>query len=254
MMKNQLITDFYDGLADVFHLVHADWEASIRRQGAQLTAIIRERWPARRVLDAACGVGTQALGLSSQGFDVTGSDIAPGALRRARTEAAARGLAIDFIQADLRSLTAVHQPPFDVIVACDNSIPHLQTDAEILQTFREMFSLLRPGGGCLISVRDYASVDHRGSHLVPYGVRSTPDGRVAVFQLWDFVDPDHYDLSMFFVHDIDRTPRTQVFRTRYYAIGLTKLESLLHQAGFGGVERLLDRFYQPVLVATRPVP
>ncbi len=252
MKKNHPVTDFYDGLAGVFHLVHADWEASIQRQGAQLAAMMRERWQGKRVLDAACGVGTQALALSGQGFNITGSDISPATLVRALKEAATRGLAIEFVQADLRSLTAVHKPSFDGVLACDNSIPHLQTGAEILQSFREMYSLLRPGGGCLISVRDYASVEHRGSHVLPLGVRSTPEGRVAVFQVWDFVDPDHYDLSMFFVHDIDRAPHTQVFRTRYYAIGLAKLENLFHQAGFIGVEHLLEGFYQPVLAATRP--
>lgn len=57
---------------------------------------------------------------------------------------------------------------------------------------------------------------------------------------------------MFFVHDIDGTPRPQVFRSRYHAVSLATLESLLRDAGFGAVERILDRFYQPVLVATRP--
>lgn len=251
-MKHDPVLGFYDDLAEIFHLVYADWHASVQRQGTQLASIIRERWQAQRVLDAACGIGTQALGLAAEGFHVVASDLAPAALDRARREAAALNLPIQFLQADLRSLTAVHQPPFDVVLVCDNSVPHLQTASEILQSFREIYSLLRPGGGCLISVRDYGAVERSGSHMLSFGVRSTPDGRVAVFQVWDFVDPAHYDLSMFFVHGIDGAPRTQVFRSRYHAVLLPELEDLLRRAGFTAVERLLDRFFQPVLVATKP--
>jgi len=244
---------FYDELAELQHLVYADWHASIERQGDALAAIIRERWqPAVRVLDAACGVGTQSLGLAARGFEVVGSDLATAALARARREAAARGLDITFLQADLRHLTAAHQGPFDVVLACDNAIPHLQTAEEILQAFRQMRSLLRPGGGCLISVRDYGAIDRRGTHMLPYGVRTTPAGRIAVFQVWDFVDPTHYDLRMCFVHDLDGAPRAQVLQTRYHAILLPELEALLDEAGFEAVERISDRFFQPLLAATNP--
>lgn len=244
---------FYDELAELFHLVFADWNASIERQGEALAGIIRERWqPARRVLDAACGVGTQSLGLAARGFEVVASDVSAGALKRARREAEQRGLAMSFATADMRSLTSVHEPPFDVVIACDNSLPHLLSTDAILVALRQMRELLRPGGGCLISVRDYDRIERSGTHMLPYGVRNTPDGRVAVFQLWDFTDPRHYDLSMCFVHDFDRAPRAQVLRTRYHAIGLGELEGLFREAGFEAVERIADRFYQPVLVGTNP--
>ena len=95
-MKNEqsAVSAFYDGLAARYHLIYADWEASIARQAAAIDAIVRERWPgARTCLDAACGIGTQSLGLASLGYLVTGSDLSPAALERAHREAAARGLA-----------------------------------------------------------------------------------------------------------------------------------------------------------------
>jgi methylase of polypeptide subunit release factors len=48
--------------------------------------------PPYRVLDAAVGIGTQALGLAAQGFRVTGSDISLAAVKRAGEEAGRRGL------------------------------------------------------------------------------------------------------------------------------------------------------------------
>jgi 2-polyprenyl-3-methyl-5-hydroxy-6-metoxy-1,4-benzoquinol methylase len=74
-----MIQDFYDQLAPYYHLIFEDWQASIDRQGNCLDAIIRAEWgPSfRTVLDAAAGIGTQALGLATRGYQVTASDLSP---------------------------------------------------------------------------------------------------------------------------------------------------------------------------------
>jgi hypothetical protein len=41
-------------------------------------------------------------------------------------------------------------------------------------------------------------------------------------------------------------------RTTYYAIGAETLMTLMTQAGFQNVQRLEARFYQPVLIGTKP--
>src|SRR5262245_32507082 len=89
---------FYDELAPFYHLIFPDWEASIRRQAEALDGVIRERWGDGHlsILDAACGIGTQALGLATLGHRVTASDISDAELERAAREARDRGLAIHF--------------------------------------------------------------------------------------------------------------------------------------------------------------
>ena len=66
------IADFYDGLSGDYHRLHADWEARIARHAEAIAAIAGERWGSvTEVLDLACGIGTQALGLAARGFAVT---------------------------------------------------------------------------------------------------------------------------------------------------------------------------------------
>ena len=95
---------FYDQLAPFYHLIFPDWEASIQRQSAALEGILRERWGDDRltILDVACGIGTQALGLAASGHRVTASDISAEAVRRAEREARQRALSIRFSVADMR--------------------------------------------------------------------------------------------------------------------------------------------------------
>ncbi|HEX6049450.1 MAG TPA: class I SAM-dependent methyltransferase [Gemmatimonadaceae bacterium] len=94
--------DFYDGLAPYYHLLYPNWDASIGCQSRGLAHVLAEFGvpPGSDVLDAACGIGTQALGLAQLGYRITASDLSPGAVARAREESAARGLSITFAVAD----------------------------------------------------------------------------------------------------------------------------------------------------------
>ncbi|VTU32925.1 class I SAM-dependent methyltransferase [Variovorax sp. PBL-E5] len=246
--------DFYDGLAPFYHLIYPDWNASIRRQGEQLSQLVASEWPGtHRVLDVACGIGTQVLALAERGHAVTGADLSAGAVERAREEARLRGLAIDFRVADMREAHAAHGGGFDLLVACDNAVPHLLSDQDLLHAFRQFAACLKPGGGCLISVRDYER-EARGTNLVKhYGARVENGKRHVLFQVWDF-EGEHYDLGFFIVEEdlVTAQVTTRVLRSRYYAVSTTRLCELLREAGFDNVRRLDGVFYQPVLVGTKP--
>jgi len=240
---------FYDSLAPYFHLIHPDWEASVARQGEQLEGIIREFVSeARTVLDCACGIGTQALGLAARGFAVTASDIAERAVARGREEAARRGLAIEFLTADMRDLSALEPRRFDVVLAADNAIPHLLDDGEILRAFREFRRRTRPGGACLVSVRDYAAMERRAVELQPHAARRVDDTLYSVYQVREFHGAI-YDLHLYVVAETEAGCRAHVARTRYYAVSTDRLLALLAEAGFADTVRLDGRYFQPVLVA-----
>lgn len=205
------------------------------------------------MLDGSCGIGTQSIALAQHGFQVTASDLSTGAIARAQTETSHRHLDIPFSICDMRHLFAHHGSGFDVVISCDNSIPHLLTDADLVTAFKEMWACLRPGGGCLVTVRDYDQ-ELRGTNLVkPYGARVENGVRYVSLQVWDF-EGEHYDLTMFFIEEnlASGAVTTRVMRTRSYAIGTGKLLELMRAAGFEDVERLDAVFYQPVLVGTRP--
>lgn len=252
--RTAAVDEFYDQMAPFYHLIFQDWESSIERQAEQLSRIIQERWGelARSVLDVSCGIGTQAIGLARRGFGVTGSDVSRNAIARASAESQKRGLELDLSVCNMLQAQTHHGRQFDVVISCDNSIAHLLTDADLLQALRQIYACTRPGGGCLLTVRDYDR-EERGTGLVkPYGVRELGDVRYVIFQVWDFVGP-LYDLAMYFVED-DRassTLTTHVMRTRYHAIGTDRLMDLMREGGFSAVERLDGRFYQPVLVGDR---
>lgn len=249
------IVDFYNDLASFYHLLYPDWESSAAEQAAALDSIIRDYCgvDTQTILDAACGIGTQSLGLAARGYQVTASDISPKAVAHARAAAARRKLSLTVHVADMRTLWQVYQRQFDVVLACDNAIPHLLSDADILQVLRQFYQCTRPGGGCILSVRDYAAMPHGGVQFVPRLMHATPEGRTVLFDIWVF-DGSCYDMNTYIVKDTGQTTaQTHVIRGgRYYCVTIATLEALMTQAGFTQVTTLRDRFFQPVLIGRKP--
>ena len=246
--------EFYDTLAPYFHLIFENWDISVERQGAALDSLICAFGPpaARFVLDVACGIGTQSLGLAARGYDVTASDISPGAVARARNEAARRNLAVDFSVADMCTAHKHHGRTFDVVLCADNSLPHLLTDGEISLALEQFFACTKPGGICLVSVRDYAALEHGGVQFKPYGVRLEGSTRYILFQVWEWRG-SLYDMSLYVVlDDGSANCRTLVMRSIYYAISIDELLRLMARVGFEKVQRIDNVFFQPVLLGVRP--
>jgi SAM-dependent methyltransferase len=247
--------EFYDALAPVYHLNYADWTASVQRQGEALDALLRSRGVpgGGTILDAACGIGTQSLGLAVLGYRVSGSDLSTRAVERARAEALKRQLPIEFSVADLRNVARHHGRTFDAVIACDNAIPHLLRDEDILAALEQLYQCTSPGGACLISVRDYAA-EARSSLPVPRQpiIHTDGDLRRILFQVWAF-EGDQYRLDLYIIEDHpEREPVVQVMRTRYYAVGTDTLKELMLRAGFVNVSRSDEPFFQPVILGSRP--
>ncbi|MEU6757729.1 class I SAM-dependent methyltransferase [Streptomyces sp. NPDC046685] len=260
-MSETSVAHFYDELADDYHLIYSDWDASIRRQGDALDALIgRDR---AEVLDCSCGIGTQAIGLALHGHRVTGTDISPRAAARAAREAAGRGLSLRTAAADMRHLPFT-EGRFDTVVCADNSLPHLLTEQDVLAALAEMRRVLRPAGRLLVSTRPYEDLlrerpastppqVHRAADPADPADRADAGDRTVTFQLWHWHDDgEHYDLEHFQLLPADGEWRVQVRRTTYWALGQDRLAGLAAEAGFADPEWRMPHetgFFQPLLVA-----
>jgi SAM-dependent methyltransferase len=71
--------------------------------------------PRGRAIDLGCGEGSNAIYLSKIGFDVTGVDFSPTAIKRAFANVQSAGLAVSLYQDDLTNLLHVNGK-FDLLV------------------------------------------------------------------------------------------------------------------------------------------
>jgi SAM-dependent methyltransferase len=248
--------DFYDPMAPFYHLVHGNWEESIRRQSAAIDRIIKDVWGAGvdRIHDVTCGIGTQVLGLAALGYDVSGADLSGEAVRRARLEAEARGLWVDFMVADMCKVDEQFSGTLDLLLSADNAVTHLLSEEAVLAALTSFRKAIKPGGGCLVSMRDYDTVERGGVQFKPFGVRDVDGVRWSVYQVWDWREGDAvYDFSMYFTADDGGAElKTHVMRSAFLALSPARMMALFEQAGFTDVRRVDGGFFPPVIGGTRP--
>ncbi|QNP74735.1 methyltransferase domain-containing protein [Streptomyces roseirectus] len=255
-MAESSARDFYDDLAHDYHLMFQDWDASMTRQAEALDGLVRASLGTgpHTVLDCACGIGTQAIGLALAGHRVIGGDLSPVAATRAATEAAARGTRLPTAAADMRQLP-FKERSFDVVLCTDNSLPHLLTGPDLRTALLGMRRVLRDDGLLLITVRPYAETRRTRPTTTPLQVSQTRDGRVITFQLWHWhEDGERYDLEHVQLIPEAHTWQVRVRRTTYWALTPPELTAFVTEAGFTGITwhtPAASGYYQPVLTARR---
>jgi glycine/sarcosine N-methyltransferase len=249
------VKGFYDQLASNYHLIFEDWEASIRRQATVLGAIIEPECGAAatvKVLDCACGIGTQALGLATLGFQVTACDLSPAAVERIRMEAAVRGLSVRAFVADMLDLSEVPGGEFDAVICMDNALPHFESEEQLLQAAMRMRRKLRPDGLFMASIRDYDSLAQEKPAVQGPNFYSDENGRRIVHQVWDWLDDRRYTFHLYITRETQDGWESQHYVSDYHAIMRDELNEILARAGFAGCRWIRadeSGFYQPIVLA-----
>lgn len=230
------VADFYDGLAADYHVVYGDeWDVAVDRQGAALDRLIRElSTDARDVLDCSSGIGTQAIGLALRGYRVHGTDISERAVQRARAEAERRGATASFEVADMRDLGRV-EGTFDVVISCDNAVPHLLDDADVRAALRAMRSKLRANGVLIVTIRDYdAALVERETVGRPLLVAGPPRRLLLRLHDWE-ADGPFYTVRLIILTEKAAGWAVDEHATRYRAITRAALARAAKAAGFRDV-------------------
>ncbi|MEK6273859.1 MAG: class I SAM-dependent methyltransferase [Actinomycetota bacterium] len=131
------------------------------RTGAEVELVwkLLELEPGLELLDLACGHGRIANPLAERGVRVAGLDATPLFLELARADAAERGVEVEYVEGDMRSIP--WHGRFDRVLSWFTSFGYFDDDGN-RRVLREVFEALKPGG--LVAVE----VNHRDSLLPRY--------------------------------------------------------------------------------------
>ncbi len=244
---------FYDRMAAQYDKFYQDWDQATRQEAAFLKSIFDAHGfdLTSRILDCACGIGTQAIGLAKLDYSVTASDISKGELKEAEKRASARGVSVDFRQADFRKLSAAFPEPFDLIICMDNALPHMLTPEDLEQAVQSITAQLRKGGLFVASIRDYdLMLEEKPNFSAPY-VHKTEKGQRVLFQTWDW-QGDNYRFIQYIIDD-EATTTVSRFECEYRATRRSELTSLLESCGCAVQWKMPEEtgFYQPIVIAKK---
>jgi SAM-dependent methyltransferase len=142
----------------------------------------------KRLLDVGCGTGLSFVAMIPRGFEVTGCDISPAMLERAREKA---GDEVELLVADMRELPALGE--FDLVWAVNDAINYLLSVEDLEAALAGMRRNLAPGGVIVFDVNtlsafrsfwsDEVAVEHGGKSFTWSGRGSVSGTEVgAVFE------------------------------------------------------------------------
>ena len=245
---------FYDNLSSQYEKLFSDWIATTKEQAILLDKLFSECGFDRSasILDCACGIGTQAIGLAALGYHVTASDLSEGAIAQAKERAMKHHTDIRFELADFRALSETFSEPFDIVIAMDNALPHMLTARDLEAAVRSITGKMAAGGLFVASIRDYdALLSDRPPYSPPY-IHKTDKGQRASFQTWHW-EGDRYRLIQYIIDDEDSLQISR-FECEYRA---TRRDELTHLLLANGCSDVIWRFpeqtgfYQPILIARK---
>lgn len=132
-------------------------------------------------LELACGTGRLTIPLAHQGLDMTGLDYSPQMLAEARRKATATGVAVSWIEGDMRDFDLGRR--FRTIYLPANALAHLHTNRDMARMLACVQGHLVPGGAFLLQtfLPNLEILRRDPGRRYPFADYELPDGgRVVV--------------------------------------------------------------------------
>ena len=245
---------FYDNLASQYDKLFLDWQATTQEQAHILDRIFTANGFDKNanILDCACGIGTQTIGLAAIGYNVTGSDISDGEIAEAKERAKKNNVSVAFEHANFCALSDTFSERFDIVIAMDNALPHMLTSNDLASAIKSIVNQIKDGGMFVASIRDYdALLMDKPPYSPPY-IHKTEKGQRVSFQTWTW-EGDNYRLIQYIVDDEDSL-QVSKFECEYRATRRQEMTDLLMENGCSEVVWMFPEetgFYQPIVVAKK---
>lgn len=248
-----IIQKFYDNLAMQYDKLFLDWQSTTHEQALILDKIFKDNGfdSDARILDCACGIGTQSIGLATLGYNVMASDISNKEIEQAKERAIKNDVNIQFKYADFCNLGKTFTEKFDIIIVMDNALPHMLTHSDLERAVKSIVNQIKKGGMFVASIRDYdAILKDKPPYSPPY-VHKLKNGQRVSFQTWDW-NGDNYKLTQYIIDD-EETLQISKFECEYRAVLRKEITNLLISNGCNVVWKFPEEtgFYQPIVIAKK---
>src|SRR5437660_3290555 len=107
-----------------------------------------------QLVDLGCGTGRLLIPFARRGFHTLGIDLSEEMLRVARERAAAAGVAVQLLKANLVNLRCLDDSRFDYAACLFSTLGMIAGAAERRRVVDHVFRLLKPGGKFILHVHN----------------------------------------------------------------------------------------------------
>jgi len=191
--------------------------------------------PPKSILDVACGSGGYSVELAKSGYLVSAIDIDDEMVNKAKEKARREGLDINVLKSDMRDIRGSFREKFHLIFCIGNSIVHLGSLDEILDTLKQMRSQLEAGGSLVLQTINY-------DRVIKFNVNELPTIKNDDVGL-EFIRKYRYDKQQKLINfdtvlTVNRGSEKEVYENSINLLPVMSadMERVLTQAGFGEIK------------------
>jgi len=178
-------------------------------------------------LDLCCGPGRHAVPLARRGVRVTAVDRTRFLLDRGRERARSAGVAIEFVEADMREFR--RSTAFDLAISLFTSFGYFAAREDDLRVLRNVRASLKPEG---VFVIDVVGKEWLARHFQPTRAIDLADGGVLIDRCRVVDDWTRVENEWILIRD----GRARTFQYRLSMYSGQELKDRLLQAGFARVD------------------
>lgn len=175
------------------------------------------------VLDLCCGPGRHSIPFAKKGFNVTGVDLQPALLEKAKDYSAKENASIEYLEADM--LTFKRSNSFDLIINMFSSFGYFSDPEDDFRVLENAYHSLKNGGKIIMDVR--GKEIHAMANITSFS-QEMPNGDL-IFHRTE-VNDDWTRSNSDWVHV--RGGKAQKFKMDFNLYSGSELRALLKKAGF----------------------
>ncbi len=231
-------TQQYDQFSLDYHWLFSDRVLSGEPFLEQYKNLLESLPSDSKILDCACGIGTDALTLARRGFSVQGTDSSLGMVEQARERARYEELDISFTHLSWTDLTKAFRQEFDVVFCTGNAIGHCRDKEEMLASLRGIRGTLKKKGLLVLDSRNWEKLHAEKPRFTTFGVRVRNGVRCIPLYVWNFPCQwqDEHLIEVVLIFEEDGRVYQRHYSITYHQISHLELCDRLKEVGFKNIQ------------------
>ena len=178
------------------------------------------------ILDLACGPGRHSTILAERGYHVTGVDLSPFLLGKAKDRAREQNIEIEWVHEDMRNFK--RPGAFDLCLSMFTSFGYFENSEDDLIVLQNIFASLADNGVFLI---DVAGKEWLAKHFLPTSSHELADGTLMVEQREIYDDWSRVKNQWILLKD----GKVREYSLQHKIYSAQELKDRLSQAGFSAI-------------------
>jgi glycine/sarcosine N-methyltransferase len=223
---------FYDALAANYDSM-TEFSRRIKIESSSFRELI-DRYNLKSALDAGCGTGFHSFILSQMGMQVTAADVSRAMLNQMRKNARDLGLHVKMVHSSLSGLKTAVREKYDSVFCLGNTLAHILTKKELIDSLRTFYQLLNSSGILLFQILNYDRILKTRER-----VQSVKEADNKIFIRFYDYDKKQICFNLLTIDKNKRGITNSLISTRLYPWLAKDIVKILRQAKFKNI-RLFD--------------